>query len=250
MHPRRAWRWTPPLQPPHPVPRCWRCFSGKCGAGGGGSLAPKGLLRGRRFSPRGQICPGRAQRGLEPAPTHDGQDFGGRGAHARTPLRSPPCSEAASSSIASTPTPAIQLGTGSKRLAAPSPGRILPYRARTEPWGCPGGSSLPLGGRILLCFFWRKSPASACRKERSRRGPRTQRRYPADFGAHPGGSSPQEDESQGEGGLQQFRAPGTAPAASPEGNGVWHLRGCPGRPPSGASLSFFFSFFVPYCPVP
>lgn len=171
--------------------------------GGGGSLAPKGLLRGRRFSPRGQICPGRVQRGLERAPTHDGQDFGGRGAHARTPLRSPPCSKAASSSIASTPTPPIQLGTGSKGLAAPSPGWILPYRARTEPWGCPG-SSLPLSGQILLCFFWRKSPASACRKERYHWGPRAQ---PSGFRGSPWGEQPPGGQVTGGGGAPAVQDP-------------------------------------------
>lgn len=155
-------------------------------------------------------------KGLGTSPYPRWAGFWGEGGTCQDPSAQPPCSEAASSSIASSPTPSIQLGTGSKRLAAPSPGRILPYRARTEPWGCPG-SSLPLGGRILLCFFWRKSPASACRKERYLWGPRAQRRYRAAFGAHPGGRAAPRRTSHGGGG-------GCSSSSGPRGRHRLRLR--------------------------
>lgn len=142
------------------------------------------------------------------------------------PLCAAPRSEAASSSITSTPTPAIRMGTGSKRLEAPSPGRILPYGAGIEPRCCPG-SSVSHGGRILLGGVEEKSGVRLQRAERYRWVPEHNAATARLSGLTPGGSSPRADESRG---ARAVQGPGDGTGCV--SGGKWGLasQGCPGRP--------------------
>lgn len=215
------------------------------GLGGGGAWPQKGCSEvGASVLEARSVLGGCKGAWNEPLPT-TGRILGG-GGHMPGPL----CAAPPAPRLLPAPSPPPRRPRSSSGWAARG-WRLLPRAGScpTEPGLSPGaarGPPCPSAAKFCFAFFGGKVRRPPAARSGTIGVPE---HNPVAFGAHPGGSNPQEDKSQGEGGLQQFRTPrdGTGCVSGEK----WGLasQGVSGASPIG-SIPVFFFFFCPLLPRP